>query len=537
MSKTESLFKYWKKFSRIVQHEKMNIVAVKLHPDAISIMQLAPTTDEWCLEHIMTWSLEQPINRSAIKDNYVYLLNQIKQIREEIGIFGMDAGISIPMKLFDTRILTLPFMTEKELVEESSIDGFWETQDPDIKDISGKIFRHQILSSEENNNIVVLLSSIDKEIVDDYIHLMIDADLLPVYIDNELCSLINGIYTRLSYEDRQKDHLIIHLCPGSHSVIGFSKKQVHIKYIQISDADEALLSVLEHVGCVDSEFWREVGLRLSQQIKKTIYSLQEEYHFPDTSNIWLVSEYNNIENVNSVLSYQTDITVHPKNALEGINIPEIYAKYVDFFNNRSVFVSILGIAIQGIKVSEHDMQHMRFLELNFLPHVDNIRKSRQLSIFNKFLVWLIGVIIVTALLLGGVKNIPILVNSYHVLKPFDAISGEARKEQVKLQNLEEKVKELRKVNNYINGLGTSRGYTNFLKDLSELLPIEAELETLIINDNTQIIITGVSTNSTAVDIFATQLIERGLVSQAPIKQVKSGKFFRFTITAKIRNTT
>ncbi|MDB2381574.1 hypothetical protein N9W39_03195, partial [Alphaproteobacteria bacterium] len=84
------------------------IVAVKLHPDAVSVVQLHPTLDDWDLDRLVSWSLENAIGRSPVQDNFNYLADQISAAAKEAGIDGVDAGISIPHSLFDVRILQLP---------------------------------------------------------------------------------------------------------------------------------------------------------------------------------------------------------------------------------------------------------------------------------------------------------------------------------------------------------------------------------------------------------------------------------------------
>ena len=86
------------------------IVAVKLHPDAVSVVQLHPTVDYWEMDRLVSWSLENAVGRSPVQDNFSYLANQIAAAAEEAGVDGVDAGISIPHSLFDVRILQLPYM-------------------------------------------------------------------------------------------------------------------------------------------------------------------------------------------------------------------------------------------------------------------------------------------------------------------------------------------------------------------------------------------------------------------------------------------
>ena len=42
------------------------IVAVKLHPDAVSVVQLHPTVDDWEMDRLVSWSLENAVGRLSL---------------------------------------------------------------------------------------------------------------------------------------------------------------------------------------------------------------------------------------------------------------------------------------------------------------------------------------------------------------------------------------------------------------------------------------------------------------------------------------
>ena len=72
------------------------IIAVKMHPDAVSVLQLHSALDEWKLERLVSWSLEAPVGRAPVRDNFPYLVDQIGAAATEASVDGVDAGISIP---------------------------------------------------------------------------------------------------------------------------------------------------------------------------------------------------------------------------------------------------------------------------------------------------------------------------------------------------------------------------------------------------------------------------------------------------------
>ena len=45
-----------------------------------------------------------------------------------------------------------------------------------------------------------------------YRAMMLEANLIPVFVENELFSMVNGIYARMSTDERFKPFFVIHLC-------------------------------------------------------------------------------------------------------------------------------------------------------------------------------------------------------------------------------------------------------------------------------------------------------------------------------------
>ena len=514
-----------------------NIVAVKLHPDAVSIMQLGPTLEDWELNRLVTWSLGKDIGRSPIEQNYPYLAEQVNLVRKEANMAGLDAGIAIPAHLFDTRLLTLPYFEEEELAEEAEIDGFWEEQDPELTNLGMKIIRYQILAANESDDrTVVLFSSIPEPTVRRYIGLLIDASLLPVYVENEAFSLINGIYTRLDAEKRYEPSLVLHICPGANMVVGFEQSRVVMQKISISDFDEALLLEIEDIEEVAGEFWEEVAIRIGEQIKQAVAFLHEERDFPNVNRLLLVSEHKNMDNMHTLLHRHIGaMRLQCWDALKGVDVPSDNAAYVDYFRNPSVFTSALGLATQGLNVQgkSDDRLHPRFLHMNFLPDVQAIRRNRRFGVLNKLLLLGIGVILAASFFLIGVTNIPTLIASSRKAAAYEEVVAQADIENLRHQGLEKKFADLKEDKRRLDDMVTPKAYTHLLAKLAAILPPKAELETLTIDADSRVTITGFSQSTVAINRFANNIVNEGLARSAPVQQSQAGKFFAFTISTKL----
>ena len=478
------------------------------------------------------------MGHAPLQESFEYLVNQTRQVRIEANVTGLDAGISIPFSQFDTRILNLPFMLPEEMEDEAQIEGFWGDNDPELNDLEGRIVRYQILSANENEDrTTVLFSSIPETTVKRYTDLLIEAGLMPVYIENEAFSLVNGIYTKLSFDDLQKPQLIVHLCPGHNAVIGFTKNNIEIFPISVSEFDDALLLELEELDDISGEFWDEVGIRVGEHINQAIAYLNEVKNFPTIKSFWLVSEHKNIGNVETLLRDRVgNLRLKKIELLDDIEVPPDQAKFVDYFNNSSVFTSALGLATQSINIAGYDdsLRYKRLLDINFLPNSGNIRTFRQFAAVNKLLMAAVCVVFLVSALMMGITNIPELVNSSSKVAAYEALEGEAQTEAIRYKGLTKKLEKLRDNEKKVSDFTEPKGFTIFMSSLATMLPQDAELQKLDIKSDGSVTLEGLSLSSSAISTFAAELVKSGLATQAPITQQKTGGYYRFTINAMIR---
>ena len=543
MSRSEAFLSSAVKAASKIHTVQENIIAVKIHPDSISVLQLDPaldvasSSDGWRLDRIVTWSLGRNLGPAPLQEDFEYLVNQIRQIRIEANVTGLDAGISIPFSQFDTRILNLPFMLPEELEDGAQLEGFWGNNDPELYDLDGKIVRYQILSANENEDrTTVLFSSIPETTVKRYTDLLLEAGLMPVYIENEAFSLLNGIYTKLSFEDLQKPQIIVHLCAGHNVVIGFTKNSIEIFPISVSEFDDALLLELEELDDISGEFLDELGIRVGEHINLAIAYLNEK-NFPTIKSFWLVSEYKNFGNVETLLCDRVgNLRLKKIDLFEDIEVQPDQAKFVDYFNNSSVFTSALALATQSINIAGYDdsQRYKKLLDINFLPNNGNIRIFRQFAAVNKLLIVAVCVVFVASALMMGSTNIPELVSSSSKVVAYEALQGEAQKEAIRYKGLTKKLDKLIDNERKVSDFTEPKGFTIFMSSLATMLPQDAELQKLNVKSDGTVTLEGLSLSSSAISTFAAELVKSGLATHAPITQQKTGGYYRFTINAMIR---
>ncbi len=514
------------------------IVAVKLHPDAVSVLQLHADVEKSHLERIVTWSLENDIGRQPVHENYRFLVDQITAAAGEAGIDGVDAGISVPANLFDTRVLTLPYFSEDDLIAEAQEPEFWEEFDPELTGLEGRIVKfQQIYANENEDRSVILFSSIPEPELARYRGVLLDSNLLPVFIENELFSLVNGIYSRLPPEDLFKPFCVFHLCPGSSMVVGYTRGQLCMQKVDISEFDEALLLELEEVDEVSGDFWDEVSIRISEQVKQAIAYMVEEQQFPTPERVFLVSEHKLLDNTLALLDGRFDAApIVPFDALENVGMPPAHTKYVDYFQNETVFTSALGLATQGLNVEgkADGSQHRKLISMNFLDAAPTIRRNRQLAAVNRILSACIIAIMVLSGGILGFNTVPTFLDTRAASQQYDAARAAANTQSLRRKINEKKLAEINAANAKVQSTVVNKSFTLFLESLPSLIPAEAELQELSMKEDGTVMLTGLATSNSIINNIKKNFKDQKFTRRDPkVTTQRDGDLWNFSISANL----
>ncbi len=526
--------------SQNLEHNILNstpILAVKLYSDAVSVMRLKSDISNnglWELDRIETWSLKEHIGENPFPEHYDYVVSQIKQVCLAAKVKKVDTSIAIPASDFETQILTLPSINEKEFNKEVILEDFWTEHLPHLTYPSDYIIRYQFLYVDSQmDESHILCSWIKKEKVNYYIDALLEADLLPVYIENELFSLVNAVYESLDLVKREQPILILNLSFENHYIVSLLGKRICIQNISISEFDEPLLNVLEKVNDLSGSFWDEVSLRISGQIQQKINFFQEEYNFPENPILYIVSDYKSGQKVYDLLSQHLNCDMVMWSIPSGVSSSPDYARYVDYFENVSIFASVFGMCLQKIGVSNKEKFLPYLHRFNFLPHAEGLIKNRCWQKVQSKIkhVGIIGVVV--SLLIIGVLDGVGWIKSYYTVKPYEGLYSQSQKVSKKRKEIENDGIKLQKIQRKTNELYKSRTYIRFFQKLAKNVPLKAELQSVSINKKSEIIMTGVAYNQEVIAQFSHNLSQQGLISEPSIEQVKKGKYFYFKMISRL----
>jgi hypothetical protein len=304
--------------------------------------------------------------------------------------------------------------------------------------------------------------------------------------------------------------------------------------INISDFDEALLMELERVDEVEGDFWEEVAIRVSEQVKQAISFLAETYDVNRPDKVFLVSEYREIENFYFLLDNRLGTArVNIYDAMQDVDVPNEHQKYVDFFANPSIFTSAIGLATQGLNVEgkSHIDLHSRLISMNFLEDAPRIRRNRQLAAVNRILSLAIMAVIFFSGTVLGVNTVPAYLQTREASAQYSAAEGAARAEALRRQINEKKMTEINSVITNIRANAASRGYGMFLEKLPALLPPGAELQKLEIDEKEGVTMTGLALENGAINELKSNLRSAKLLRRDPtVETEKDGDYWRFSMS-------
>jgi hypothetical protein len=104
-------------------------------------------------------ALPRPIDHHHISQHADMLAEGIRILKTKAQISATDAAIILPGSMMPFRVITLPYMSGKELAREAKEPEFWTDIDVDIGKYGNPLIRYHILESSENDDMTRLLLS------------------------------------------------------------------------------------------------------------------------------------------------------------------------------------------------------------------------------------------------------------------------------------------------------------------------------------------------------------------------------------------
>lgn len=511
------------------------LVAIKVHPQAVSLVETRVVGDRIDVITLNSVGLPRMVDFNNINRSQDMIADAIRSVKEDAKLTAVDASICIPGSIAQLRIISLPYMSQKELAKEAKEIDFWIENDPDLAKIDNPVIEYQVLISSENDDLTrVLLVYAEENLIQPWMDLVLASHLNPVYLDPEALSLVNLRYATLPIDEQRQNQVIVQLNSTDCQCVAFERNKVHRVKLEISEFDLVLLEQAEEAGELEGEFWDEVAGRVANVIKQAMLYLQEEQDFQPFTMVYLVSEYSRCKNIIPIIDKHLDLApVTLWNPLQTMNFTKDVTSFAETYENPSVLSSVLGVALQKLNI--YDERLRTIMNVNLLPQYKSLRRNRQMGVMAKTLTRSLAAVV----LLMGVWTLgvvlPQFLESQRVSRDFENLKTEAQSIQARLDGATNSLKEAGRSIEQMRSIRNPSGKIFLLETLPDLMPEGAELKSMSVTDSTNITIEGYAQSDKVIFFFQNELASSGLIDAIAVDTAEdeTEELIAFTLTGTL----
>ena len=202
--------------------------------------------------------------------------------------------------------------------------------------------------------------------------------------------------------------------------------------------------------------------------------------------------------------------------------------------NKSLFASVFGLGLQ--RLGTFNTPDNLLIKLNMLPAYRTLLRNRQISVISRSLVkmWILIFMIMT-LWTGGLV-LPQYLESQVGSRGFESIAQDAQSTQAQLQSITTEVQSLDAELAALSTELQARGRVQFMDTLPDLVPDGVELDTLVVQSNTALTVTGSARSEEAIKLLESEIANSGLAANMVIETRPPNdeiNYNTFTLTANI----
>lgn len=513
------------------------LVAIKYHQQAISMVEYRRIAGHYFLISCASIGLPRPIDHHHISQHADMLAEGIRILKTKAQISATDAAIILPGSIMPFRVITLPYMSGKELAREAKEPEFWTDIDVDISKYSNPLIRYHILESSENDDMTrLLLSYAEDHVVQPWLDIILAAHLNPVFLENEWLALANLRKATLPPIEQHNAHLIFQLNHQGCTCIAFEAKRVQSVKIEISDFDLILIEQAEEATELDGQFWDDVIGRLANAIKQAVLYLQEEHDFSPFAQLHLISEFPRCQNIITLLDAKLELVdVRFWNPFSDFRQTQAVTDQSKTYANPSVMASAIGTAMQKLNIYGEDMS-LPF-RINMHPQEATLRRNRQLNVITTSLIRLMIMMIILFGSFTASISLPSYLASVKATKDVDLHQQDADRLGLQVQSKTKNNTEYRQQIINFHDQKVSATAQAFLLTLPDIIPDAVELDEIVIMGNPSTVrISGFARSDEAVAKLQKDIIDTALLTDIKNDVKTAPPYQRFRITGTLIST-
>ncbi len=512
------------------------LVAIKVHPQAVSLVELRANGDRIDVITLKSIGLPRMVDVRNIQRSQDMIADAIRAAKAEANLTAVDASICIPGQIIQTRIINLPFMSAKELAKEAREIDFWIENEPDLAKLENPVLEYQIMVISENDDLTrVLLCFAEENQVQPWMDLVLAAHLNPVYLEPEPLAIANLRHATLPLDEQRQNQVVVQITNHVSQCVAFDRNKIHSVKLEISEFDLVLLEQAEEAGELEGEFWDEVAGRVANIIKQAVLYLQEEQDFQPFTMVYLVSDYSRCNNIVPILDKHFDLApIAIWNPLQRMNMTKEVMAYADTYENPSVLTSALGAALQKLDI--YDERRQTIMTVNMLQQYKSLRRNRQFGVMTKTFTRIFAVMVLLLGVWTGGVVLPQFFESQRISRDFENLRTDAANIKARLDGATEGLKVSGRNIDLMRTVRNPSGKTYLLETLPDLMPEGAELASMTIVESNVIEITGYAQSDKVIFFFQNELAASGLIDGISVATDTQDDFIQFTLSGTLAIT-
>ncbi len=467
-----------------VQQEE--VVGIDITPNSLKLAQLSKKDDEWTVEKLSFRHLERI---EDVKSSAVKISEEIETAFKSGKFTTINAAVSLPVSSSIVKVITMPLMTDEEMLKAIEYDSLWEnlTQLPDaVEEYS--IFHQTIRKDSAQNLMDVLFVASKLSDVNQYIDIVKKAQMNPIVMDVRCFALRNAFETKNMKEMTNAPLAILEMGAHENYLLILKDEVPFVSDIFVSSKDKETLGI-DHK---DQKNISPIIDRFSMQIKQNLDSYASRFKSEKVQNLFIVSNSPNVNEIVEAFSKKfKDMAVMVLDPFNSMVVPQQIKEKLDAESNNSSYTAVAGLATRKLDIFGYYQKVTGVNNINLLPNRESVRKSQRTKFISGFaLVAVIAILIISSSLIGYNYFSKSSENTQDLVD-YSKVESQLSELQLKMMKLKNENK------NLIEGLKLSETATTnqdtaakVLVSLAEKAGLNIALATIVFDGNVQYKIEG-----------------------------------------------
>tara|TARA_B100000965_G_scaffold406525_1_gene445916 strand:+ start:371 stop:2155 length:1785 start_codon:yes stop_codon:yes gene_type:complete len=467
-----------------VQQEE--VVGIDITPNSLKLAQLSKKEEEWTVEKLAFRHLDRI---EDVKSSAVKISEEIETAFKSGKFTTTNAAVSLPVSSSIVKVITMPLMTDEEMLKAIEYDSLWEnlTQLPDaVEEYS--IFHQTIRKDSAQNLMDVLFVASKLSDVNQYIDIVKKAQMNPIVMDVRCFALRNAFETKNMKEMTKAPLAILEMGAHENYLLILKDEVPFVSDIFVSSKDKETLGT-DHK---DQKSISAIIDRFAMQIKQNLDSYSSRFKSEKVQNLFIVSNSPNVNEITTAFSKKfKDMAVMVLDPFNSMVVPQQIKEKLDAESNNSSYTAVAGLATRKLDIFGYYQKVTGVNNINLLPNREGVRKSQRTKFISGFaLVAVIAILIISSSLIGYNYFSKSSENTQDLVD-YSQVESQLSELQLKMMKLKNENK------NLIEGLKLSETATTnqdtaakVLVSLAEKAGLNIALATIIFDGNVQYKIEG-----------------------------------------------